>query len=73
MAEPAYRIDVEDGDVVVRMKQDLVDREGVSRFLDYLVLESVRRRSHLTEADAAALADEIDRTVWERTRSRAGE
>ncbi len=71
MAEPAYRINIEDGDVVVRMKQDTVDREHVSKFLDYLVLESLRRRSQLTEADAASLADEIDQTVWERTRSHA--
>lgn len=70
MADPAYRIDVEDEDLVVRLKRDLVDREEVSKFLDYLELESLRRRSQLTEADAAALADEIDRAGWERNRLR---
>jgi hypothetical protein len=71
MAEPAYRINVEDGDVVVRLKKGFVDSEQVSKFLDYLTLESLGHRSRLSEADATALADEIDRAVWERTRSHA--
>ena len=68
MAEPAYRIDVEEDDLVVRLRKDLLGREEVSRFLDYLELESIRRRSQLSEADAAALSDEIDHAVWERSR-----
>lgn len=69
MAEPAYRIDIEEQDIVVRVRRDVLGREEVSRFLDYLELESIRRRSQLSEADAAALADEIDRAAWERTRA----
>ncbi|HEX2092337.1 MAG TPA: hypothetical protein VHG28_08035 [Longimicrobiaceae bacterium] len=71
MAEPAYRIDIEDQDIVVRVRRDVLDREEVSRFLDYLELESIRRRSQLSEADAAVLAQEIDRGAWERTRVHA--
>lgn len=70
MAEPAYRIDVEEQDLVVRLRRDVLDREEVSRFLDFLELESIRRRSELTEEDAALLADEIDASVWDRNRSR---
>jgi len=33
-------------------------------------LPSIRQRSELTEPDAAALADEVDRAVWERVRHR---
>ena len=73
MAEPAYRIDVEEQDLVVRVRRDTIDREEVSRFLDFLELESIRRRSQLTEEDAGRLADEIDGQVWERIRARAGE
>jgi hypothetical protein len=69
MAEPAYRIDIEEQDIVVRVRRDMVGREEVSRFLDYLELESVRRRSQLSESDATALADEVDRAVWERVRA----
>lgn len=70
MADPAYRIDLEERDLVVRVRRDVLDREEVSRFLDYLELESIRRRSQLTEEDAARLADEVDAGVWERNRSR---
>lgn len=70
MAEPAYRIDVEAQDLVVRVRRDVVDHEEVSRFLDFLELESIRRRSELTAEDAARLADEVDAGVWERYRSR---
>jgi hypothetical protein len=73
MAEPAYRIDIEDQDLVVRVRRDILDREEVSRFLDYLELESIRRRSQLSEADAAALAQEIDRAAWDRTRTHASD
>jgi hypothetical protein len=70
MADPAYRIEVEEEDFVVRVRRNAVDRDRVSRFLDFLVLESIRERSELTEEDAALLADEIDASVWERNRSR---
>lgn len=70
MAEPAYRIDVEEQDLVVRVRRGVLDRDEVSRFLDFLELESIRRRSELSEAAAARLADEIDASVWERYRSR---
>lgn len=68
-AEPAYSIDVQDHDIVVRLRRDVLGREEVSRFLDYVELQSIRRRSELSAADAAALAAEIDQKVWERTRA----
>ena len=70
MAEPAYRIDVEEQDLVVRVRRGVLDRDEVSRFLDFLELESIRRRSELTKAEAARLADEVDASVWKRYRSR---
>jgi RNA polymerase-interacting CarD/CdnL/TRCF family regulator len=73
MGEPAYRIDFDERDMVVRVPRSLAGREEVSRFLDYLDLESIRQRSQLTEEDAAALADEIDHAVWERLRHRLDE
>ncbi|MBA4158432.1 MAG: hypothetical protein H0X65_13260 [Gemmatimonadetes bacterium] len=64
----AYSIVVEDQDVIVRLRGGVLDPAAVSKFLDYLELESIRRRSELSEADAQALASEVDRAVWERTR-----
>jgi hypothetical protein len=72
-AEPAYRIEIEDRDVVVRLRRGVLNQAEVSRFLDYLELEALRRRSELSEAGAQDLAQEIDRAVWARVRGRRSE
>jgi hypothetical protein len=69
-AERAYRIDMEQDDIVVRVRRDVLGADEVSRFLDYLELEAIARRSDLGEEDAASLAREIDRAVWQHARSR---
>ena len=66
-AEPAYKLDDSDG-FTVHVPNGL-DRESVSRFLDFLVLERARLESQLTAEEAAEIADEIDRAVWEQIRS----
>jgi hypothetical protein len=70
IAGPTCKIDVEDREIVVRLRSDLFSQDEVSRFLDYLELESIRRRSDLSDEQAAALAAEIDQSVWERARHR---
>ncbi|HEX8275618.1 MAG TPA: hypothetical protein VF615_23495 [Longimicrobiaceae bacterium] len=67
--EPAYRIDFDGQDLVVRIRHEAVDQEQVLRFLDYLQLESIRRSSSLTEEDARVISGEVDRAVWARVRS----
>lgn len=62
----SYKIANEQGDIVVRFNGELVDREALSRLLDFVELESIRNRSRLSEEEAARLADEIDHSVWER-------
>ena len=57
---------VESDEVVVRFRRDLVDREALVRFLDYLELEAIRKRSELTQDEADALADDVDRDGWAR-------
>jgi hypothetical protein len=65
---PAYEIDRDQGRLVVRVNEDLFTEDEVSRFLDYLTLESIRKRSELTEDDAETLAKEIKTAAWERVR-----
>ena len=64
MSNAYYQVAVEKRDVVVRLDRDLFDQEAIEQFLDYLALESLKRRSQLTPAQAADLADEIDRVGW---------
>lgn len=68
--QPAYQIDSTGNEVVVRFSRERMSDEQISRFLDYLQLESIRQRSELTEEGAEALADEVDRAVWEQNRHR---
>jgi hypothetical protein len=68
VAQGAYTVGVEDQQIVVRLKPGIFDRESVAQFLDFLELESIRRRSQMTQDEAAALAKEIDEHVWVATR-----
>lgn len=70
---PAYRIDFEERDLVLRLPRELMGRREVSHFVDFLQLASIRQQSELTEEDAASLAAEIDRAAWDRIRHRVEE
>jgi len=65
---PAYEVKREEGGFVVRVNGDLFTEDEVSRFLEYLTLESIRRRSELTQEDADLLAREIKTGAWDRVR-----
>jgi hypothetical protein len=66
---PSYQINIEKRDVVLRFRRDVIDETALGRFLDYLELESIRKRSQLTEKQAAELAKEIDQSVWENIKA----
>lgn len=61
---PSYSIAIEQEMVVVRFPRNAIDEAALAKFLDYVELQAIRKRSHLSENQAAALADEIDRSVW---------
>ncbi len=66
--QPAYRIEEDGDDLVIRVPRSLANRDRVQRFLDWAELEDLVSRSQLTEEAARELADEIDRAVWEKVR-----
>jgi|GEM_PF-836893 len=68
----AYRIEEDEDDLIFRIPKTLATRERVSRFLDWLEFEQLRSRSELAQEDAAELAAEVKRAVWEANRFRAG-
>ncbi|MCB1086540.1 MAG: hypothetical protein KDM63_05810 [Verrucomicrobiae bacterium] len=49
---------------------DGMEPEEVNDFVRWLQAEAVARRSRLTEAEAAKLADEINRDWWQKNRER---
>jgi len=65
-----YSIAVENQDIVIRLHSELVDQDTLAKLLNYIEPESIRKRSQLTQAQAATLAGEIDRDVWESTRQK---
>ena len=67
-----YQVAVEQDSILVRVPADLFNRDEIVRFLDYLEVESIRRRSQLTRAAAEQLADEIDQTGWGQVQALMG-
>ncbi len=65
---PAYSLDREGREYIIRVNSDVVDETELTRLLDYLVFQSIRKRSQLTEEDAAMLANEVKQAAWERVR-----
>lgn len=53
MSEPSnYTITLENKDIIVRLNRELIDLDQLRMFLDYLELESIRKRSQLTGEQA---------------------
>lgn len=61
-----YNITVDNQEIVVRLNKDTIDRDTLTKFLDYVELETTRKRSNLTVEQAATLAEEIDSDMWSK-------
>ncbi len=59
-----YNITLENQDIIIRFNRNILAQESLTKFLEYLELETIRVRSHLTEEQATILADEIDHDMW---------
>ncbi|MDZ7951654.1 hypothetical protein [Nostoc sp. DedQUE09] len=64
LEKSTYNITLDGQNLIIKFNKNILDQESLSKFLEYLELETIRRRSHLTEEQATALADEIDRDTW---------
>ena len=65
-----YNITVDNQDIIVRFNRDIIDQDTLSKFLDYLELETIRKRSNLTVEEATTLAEEIDRDMWSKIKQK---
>lgn len=68
--QTSYSISVEERDIVVRFNRSSIDMDALVRFLDYLELEAIAKRSKLTEEQAAALSEEINGDVWKEIKQK---
>lgn len=68
-----YEITGDRDEVVIRFDRRLVNREALSELLDCVEAESTRQQSAMTEEQAGALADDVDRAVWEQAEHRYAE
>lgn len=59
-----YNITLENQDIIIRFNRNILAQESLTKFLEFLELETIRVRSHLTEEQATILADEIDHDMW---------
>lgn len=64
----AYQLTTEANDVVLRLPRKIVDEELLGRLLAYLDVETVRRQSQLTTADAEELIGNVKQSAWEQVR-----
>lgn len=61
-----YSVAVEDDNFIVRLDRRLFDQAEITRFLDYLRIESFRKRSQATPDEIEQLAQDVKRSIWER-------
>ncbi|MGM3304497.1 hypothetical protein ACSQ6I_00655 [Anabaena sp. WFMT] len=64
MSDQIYNITVENQDLIIRFRKDIIELDTLKKFLDYLELESLRKKSRMTITQAETLAQEIDIDVW---------
>lgn len=64
----AYQITSDQEDIVIRFPRRFIDEQELSKLLDYLELEAIRRRSELSEEDAAALVADIKKGAWQQVK-----
>ncbi len=61
----AYSINVENNQITLQLNANLVDRQALTRLLDFIELESIRKRSQLNQEQVDSLAAEINQAAWE--------
>ena len=66
----AYSINVENDRITLQLNASLIDRISLTKFLDFIEMESIRKSSQLDEAEAELLADEVNRAAWQVTKEK---
>lgn len=65
---PAYHLDEEGEDFVLRIPRSMVARDRIQRFVDEVALEHLATQDQINVGDVEGLAREVNRAVWQRLR-----
>jgi len=65
----AYKVTGDQENIIISLSRESVDQKALEKLLDYLELESIRRRSQLTEPDAASLTSDVKQAAWQKVKS----
>lgn len=60
----AYKVTGDQENIIISLSRESVDQKALEKLLDYLELESIRRRSQLTEPDAESLTSDVKQAVY---------
>jgi hypothetical protein len=69
MMTAPYQITADKDDIVIRFPRRLVDEVELARLLDYMEMESIRRRSELSSSEASVLAKSVKQGAWQQVRT----
>jgi len=64
----AYQISSDQDDIVIRLSRRFINEQELTKLLDYLELEAIRRRSKLLPEDANILAGEVQQGAWQQVK-----
>jgi hypothetical protein len=65
----AYKVTGDQENIIISLSRESVDQKALEKLLDYLDLESIRRRSQLTDLDAASLTSDVKQAAWQKVKS----
>jgi hypothetical protein len=63
-----YELTRDNDDIVIRLPSASIDEQELVKFLDYLELESILRRSQLSAKDSQSLVSSVKQGAWQQVR-----
>ncbi len=64
----AYELTDDKENLFIRLPKGSIDQKALEKLLDYIELETIRRRSQLTEQNATSLAKDITNSSWQEVK-----
>ena len=64
----AYKVTGDQENIIISLSRESVDQKALGKLLDYLELESIRRRSQLTDLDAESLTSDVKQAAWQKVK-----